>query len=224
MKKGIKAAAHLHERVPAGWYFKSMKPDFSKWYWYPQWAWHSLRFLNVAKLIEPTGGKILDIGCADGVFTKVVLDKSNAENVIGIDVLEESIDWAKKHWRKEKRMEFEVADGHKLNFKSSSFDTATALEVLEHVAEPEKVLREIYRILKPGGYAVFLVPSDSLLFKTLWYNFWTKTRGSIWDHTHIQSYADNNLVRIAKKSGFKIEKNKKFILGMLQVVKVRKEK
>ena len=224
MKKGIKAAAHLHERVPAGWYFKSLKVNPTKWYWYPQWAWHNLRFMNVAGLVEPTGGVVLDVGCADGVFTKVVLDKSKAERVVGVDVLKDSIDWAEKHWKKEKRMEFMVADGHKLPFKGAAFNAAFALEVLEHVADPGKVLKEIFRVLKPGGYAVFLVPSDSFLFKTLWYNFWTKTRGSVWDDTHIQSYTDNNLIKLAKKAGFRIEKNKKFILGMLQVVKVRKNK
>ena len=222
MKKGVKAAAHLHERAPPGWYFKSLQTNPAKWYWYPQWAWHNLRFINVAKMIEPATGTILDIGSADGMFTKVILDKSQAKKVIGVDVLEDSVGWANKHWRKENRMDFRVADGHKLPFKNSSFDAVFALEVLEHVAEPEKVLREIYRVLKPQGYAVFLVPSDSLLFKTLWYNFWTKTRGNVWDNTHIQSYADNNLVRVAKRAGFKIEKNKKFILGMLQVIKVRK--
>lgn len=224
MKKGVDAAAHLHERVPPGWYFKSLQTNPSKWYWYPQWVWHNLRFINVAKLVEPTGGVVLDIGCADGIFTKVVLDKSNAEKVIGIDVLKDSIDWAKMHWKKEKKMEFMVADGHKLPFKGLPFNAVFALEVLEHVADSGRVLKEIYRVLKPGGYAIFLVPSDSFLFKTLWYNFWTKTRGSIWNDTHIQSYADNNLIRLAKKAGFKIEKNKKFILGMLQVVKVRKNK
>lgn len=222
MKRGVKAAAHLHERVPAGWYFKSLKVNPAKWYWYPQWTWHNLRFFHVANLVEPNGGKILDIGSADGVFTKVVLDKSNAEKAIGVDVLKESVDWARNHWKKEKRMEFMVADGHKLPFKAGSFDAVFALEVLEHVSDPGKVLKEIFRVLKNRGYAVFLVPSDSLLFKTLWNNFWTKTRGSIWHNTHIQSYADNNLIKMAKDAGFKIEENKKFILGMLQVVKVRK--
>lgn len=224
MKKGIKAAAHLHERVPPGWYFSSLRPNLSKWYWYPQWIWHNWRFKEVGKLIEPSGGTVLDIGCADGVFTKVILEKSNAEKVVAIDVLKESIDWAKKHWREEKRVEFKVADGHKLPFKNKIFDAAFALEVLEHMAEPGKVLREVSRVLKPKGYAVFLVPSDSPLFKVLWNNFWTKTRGSVWDDTHIQSYANDNLVKLCKEAGFKVEKDKKFILGMLQVIKVRKNK
>ncbi|KKS10939.1 MAG: hypothetical protein UU67_C0091G0005, partial [Candidatus Daviesbacteria bacterium GW2011_GWB1_41_5] len=38
-------------------------------------------------MIEPAGGKILDIGSADGTFTKVIIEKSKATKVVGIDVL-----------------------------------------------------------------------------------------------------------------------------------------
>lgn len=171
-------------------------------------------------MIEPTGGKILDIGCADGVFSRVILEKSKAKEVIGIDVLKASVDWAKRHWQ-DKRMKFMVADAHKLPFESSIFDAVVALEVLEHVASPRKVLAEVKRVLKKGGYAVFLVPSDNFLFKFIWF-FWTKSRGKIWDETHIQTYSNNYLSRISKESGFVVEKEKRFILGMLQALKVRK--
>jgi hypothetical protein len=66
------------------------------------------------------------------------------------------------------------------------------------------------------------VPTDSLLFRTLWENIWLKTRGKIWDETHIQTYRDDTLVKLSKKVGFKLVVNKKFILGMLQAIKLRK--
>ena len=175
----------------------------------------------MGKLIEPAGGKLLDVGCADGVFTKVILEKSRAEEVIGIDVLKASVEWAKNHW-KDKRLKFVVADAHKLPFANATFGGAVALEVLEHVSSPEKVLKEIKRVLKPGGYAVFLVPTDNFLFKFIWF-FWTKSRGKIWDDTHIQTYSNNYLPRLSRKVGFEVEKDNKFILGMLQAVKVRKK-
>lgn len=214
MKKGIKAAAGLHQNVPPDWYHRSIRENLLQRYW------HKRRFQEVGKLIEPKSGRILDIGSADGVFTKVILDKSKAEEVVGIDVLKKSIDWSKRHW-KDKRLKFLVADAHKLPFASASFDGAVALEVLEHVASPEKVLGEIKRVLRPGGYAVFLVPTDNFLFKFIWF-FWTKSRGKIWNDTHIQTYSNNYLPRLSRKVGFEVERDKRFILGMLQAVKVRK--
>lgn len=208
----------MHEHVPPDWYWQSLRVDPFQRYW------HKRRFEEISKLINPIkGGKVLDVGCADGVFSKVILDKTKAEELIGIDVVKTSIAWAKKHWRKSKKMKFMVGDAENLDFKSNTFDAVFCFEVLEHVHNPEKVLQEFKRVMKKGGYGVFLVPSDSLLFRTIWFlwlNFYP--RGWVWKETHIQTYRNNYLPKMCKKAGFKIEKEKKFNLGMLHAVKVRK--
>jgi ubiquinone/menaquinone biosynthesis C-methylase UbiE len=211
-----KTAAELHEDVPPGWYFESIKINILQRYW------HKKRFEEVGKLIEPVGGKILDIGCADGTFTKVILDKSKAQKIIAIDVLKDSIKWAERHWKRNKKMKFMVGDAHNLKFGANSFDAVFALEILEHVFDPIKVFKEIKRVLKKGGYAIFLVPTDSILFNIVWF-FWTKYRGKIWKDTHIHTYKRNYLTQLLEEQGFVEEENSKFILGMLQVVKVRKK-
>lgn len=73
----------------------------------------------------------------------MILDKTNTSKVVGVDVLARSVQWAKKHWGKNQRLKFMVADAHSLPFKAGRFDAVIALEVLEHVYEPEKVLKEI---------------------------------------------------------------------------------
>lgn len=207
-------AVKLHENVPPDWYFRSIKENILQRYW------HKRRFEEVSKLIEKTDGKILDIGCADGVFTKVIFEKAKPQKIIGVDILPKSVTWAKKHWKNPK-MEFTAADAENLKYKSNTFDAVFILEVLEHVNDPQKVLFDVKRILKKNGYAIFLVPTDSSLFRIIWF-FWTKFRGKIWKETHIQTYRNNYLARICKKAGFKIEEDRKFLLGMLQTVKVRK--
>lgn len=219
MKKidtSTQSAAHLHENVPPDWYHNSMKVNAGQKYW------HTRRFDEVGKLMEPVDGQVLDIGCADGVFTNVILKKTKAKKVIGIDVLKSSIDWAKNHWKKNKKLTFSVGNAHELKYKSNTFSAVFALEVLEHVPEPLKVFKETKRVLKPGGYSVFLVPSDNRLFKVIWF-FWTKFwRGRIWDDCHIQSYTDHGLAKLVAKSGLVVEEDKTFLLGMLNVVKARK--
>ena len=212
-----KSAFDLHKNVPPDWYYRSVNTgnNFVRKYV------HLNRFKEVGSIIEPTGGKILDIGSADGVFTKVILDKSNAEQIIGIDVLKSSVDWANKHW-KDPRMKFMVADAHKLPFQRNSFDAVFALEVLEHVFEPVKVLQDVKRVLKKNGYAIFLVPAETLLFKLVWY-FWTKyTASRIWKETHVHAYSGDFLSKLVKALGYKMEVDKKIIFGTLHLIKVRK--
>lgn len=217
MKTTTKDAAELHKNVPPNWYHQSIRINAG------QKFWHETRFKEVGKIIEKVDGKILDIGCADGVFTNVILKNSGASEVIGIDVLKSSVDWAKNHWKKNKKLKFKVGNAHDLKFANNTFSTVFALEVLEHVPEPLKVMKEVKRVLKKGGYGVFLVPSDNTLFKIIWY-FWTKFwRGKIWDDCHIQSYSDDGLARVCEKAGLVVELDKYFLLGMLNVIKVRKK-
>ena len=212
-----------NRKTPPDWYFESIKIDPL------QRCWHKRRFFEVSKVIESVGGKVLDVGSADGTFSKVILDKSKANKLIGMEVLKGSVDWANKHWKKhpaaagQVKMKFMVGDAHKLEFEANSFDAVFILEVLEHVENPAKVLSGVNRILKKGGYGVFLVPSDNFLFKLVWY-LWLKfyPRGWVWKDTHIQTFRDNYLTKIVKQAGLKVEVDKKFNLGMLHLVKARK--
>jgi ubiquinone/menaquinone biosynthesis C-methylase UbiE len=209
-------AVELHENVPANWYYQSLKVDIFQRYW------HKRRFEEVNKISEPAT-KVLDIGCADGMFSKVILDSTEASSLIGMDVIKTSIDWAKKHWKKNGKMKFMVGDAQELKFKSNEFDAVYIMEVLEHVEDPLKVLLEVKRVLKKNGFGVFLVPSDNNLFKIVWWLWITfYPRGWVWKDTHIQTYRGNFLPTLCKKAGFRVEVDKKFHLKMLHLVKVRK--
>ena len=210
----INSAAKLHESVPADWYYRSIKENLIQRYV------HTRRFKEVSKLIEPNGGKILDIGSADGMFTSIIAKKSKADEVIGIDVLKKSVDWANKHW-KNSVMKFYVGDAENLKFKKESFDAVVALEVLEHVQKPVKVLNNVKGLLKKNGYAVFLVPAETFLFQFIWF-FWVRTKGKVWSDTHINIFKNNGLTKLCKKVGFKIVEDKKIIFGTLHLIKVKK--
>lgn len=201
---------------PANWYDQSIRVDPL------QRFWHRRRFAEVSHIITPAGGKVLDIGCNDGTFSKVIFEKTKARKLIGIDTDFKSITWANKH-KGGKAIEFLVGDASRLNFRNDSFEAVFCLEVLEHVKDPLKVLKEIRRVMKSSGYGVLLVPSDSFLFRLVWF-LWLKfyPRGWVWRGTHIQSFRNNYLPRLCQEAGFKIEINKKFNLGMLHLVKVRK--
>jgi len=211
----LSEAAVIHRNVPPDWYERGIEKNSG------QRFWHFRRFAEVGKLIEPTGGKILDIGSADGTFTKVILDHSRADLVLGVDVLPASVAFAKKKFAKNKKLRFQVANAEKLPFKKEEFDAVFCLEVLEHLFAPEKTLLEVKRVLKKNGYAIFLVPTENIPFKIIWF-FWENTWGWIWKGTHVQKFTKRELIRIVRKVGFKICTDKKFLLGMLEAIKAKK--
>lgn len=54
-------------------------------------------------------------------------------------------------------------DGCKMQLEDSSFDTVLNIQVLEHVFEPIKMVQEVSRVLKPDGYAIFLIPQTGVI-------------------------------------------------------------
>lgn len=211
-------AASLHHNVPPGWYARSIKENLL------QRFWHKRRFKEVSRLVKKTDGKILDIGSADGTFTKIILDHSGASKIIGIDVLKNSVSYARRRFARSKRLSFKVADAHNLPFPDKHFATVFCLETMEHVENPARVVLEIKRVLKDDGHIVVLVPSENWLFRFIVWPLWLLGRGKIWRGTHLHQFTGDQIVDILRDGGFKIDTNHKFLLGMLQAVKARKKK
>lgn len=92
--------------------------------------------------------RCLDVGCGDQRYARFV----PAEEYIAIDV-EES--WANRH---PTRPDFWF-DGRHIPFEDSSFDLILCTEVLEHAEDPGQLVREMSRVLQPGGMLFVTVPS-----------------------------------------------------------------
>lgn len=93
-------------------------------------------------------GTFLDVGCGRMPYKSLIINgPSRVEQYIGADV-EGSL-----HGTPDL-----IFDGRELPLESSSIDSAMATEVLEHCAEPGRILAEINRVLKPGGFFFYTVP------------------------------------------------------------------
>jgi len=92
-------------------------------------------------------GKLLDIGCAEKPYEKMT--KSYITQYIGVDHKETFHD-------KSNIDRFGTA--YDIPAKDGEFDTALCTAVLEHLEEPDKAIKEVNRILKKAGYAIYTVP------------------------------------------------------------------
>lgn len=210
-KSDIKNYAIL-KQVPVDYYFKGVENNsFQKF-------WHERKWSVLKELLNGGSGKLLDLGCSDGTTTYNISRVSPKLKVTGLDLYKEAIDFAKTKYE---NINFIFADAHKLPFKSGTFNYVTAIEILEHLQNPDEALKEIKRVLKPNGTLIIGQDTDSLLFKTIWW-FWGKTKGSVWQNSHISSIAPDKLIKKIKKAGFKIESVEYINLMMEVFIKAKK--
>ena len=88
---------------------------------------------------------ILDVGCGEGVLTQKWAERLGDGRIVGIDLEDPKL---QAEWEKRSRpnLDLRVEEATSLSFGDGEFDMATAIEVLEHVPEPERTLSEMARV------------------------------------------------------------------------------
>ncbi len=112
------------------------------------------------------GKKVLDLGCGGG-FASEEMTRRGA-SVVGVDPAGELLGVAKLHAEKQgMSIDYRQGSGEKIPAPDASFDVVVCVDVLEHVADLNKVLFEVNRVLKPGG--LFLYDTiNRTVFSFLW--------------------------------------------------------
>ncbi len=108
--------------------------------------------------------KVLDLGCGPGVSTFAMAERLGPRaELVGIDLARKMIARARRHQRRRfgllENVRFERADAARMPFVDASFDLALGHSFLYLVADQPAVLREVLRVLRPGGALVLLEPS-----------------------------------------------------------------
>ena len=104
------------------------------------------------------GGRLLDIGCGNGAQTAFFID--DFSYTVGVDVQHTPMA------ESEVKADWVAAAAENLPFPNNTFDAVITFEVLEHVVDPVQMVKELYRVLKPGGQVVLSVPNKWWIFET----------------------------------------------------------
>jgi 2-polyprenyl-3-methyl-5-hydroxy-6-metoxy-1,4-benzoquinol methylase len=101
----------------------------------------------------------LDLGCGEGVLTERFAERLGAGRVVGVDLEDPKLraEWAR---RARPNLEFRALAGPDLPFGDGEFDIACAIEVLEHVPDPEHILAEMVRVAR--RHVLVSVPREPL--------------------------------------------------------------
>lgn len=150
----------------------------------------------------PKSSKILDAGCGINAWpTRGMRKKYTIE---GIDGELDAVNFCKKHYSGK----YIHGDLYKMPYKNNSFDAVTMREVIEHFIKPEIAVKEVYRILKPGGVFVLTTPNyDSVKLKVI-ENTYNRFFGG-----HCKPYRDD-----VHPSKFKQKTLKKLIMKYFKVL------
>jgi len=102
------------------------------------------------------GRRVLEVGCGAG--TDLIRFARHGARATGIDLAPSSIELAAQNFALEKlSAALAVADGEALPFRDGSFDLVYAHGVVQYTANPQALVDECYRVLQPGGTAIFQV-------------------------------------------------------------------
>ncbi len=101
----------------------------------------------------PAAARVLDVGCGTGEISARIARHFADVRVTGIDVLEGPLNVARTRYRDvAARLDFQVGDAFHLAFADASFDLAVCRHMLQAVPDADRVLTELRRVTRPGGW------------------------------------------------------------------------
>lgn len=174
MVLGLRTACIL--RTPAMGFVYIETPSMNRIDWvlkdivqpsgYVQWEYFSRQRLlarEIASASDGTSLRVLDIGCGHGALTLTLAESASFE-VVAVDVLASRLSSVRAKMRNRDpnaavHVRILLADGEALPFRDHAFDVVVATEVLEHLDEPERMLREARRVVRPGGRFFVTTPN-----------------------------------------------------------------
>jgi SAM-dependent methyltransferase len=157
---------------------------------------------------------LLDVGCGEGVLTQQWAQRLGDERrVVGIDLDDPALhaEWAK---RTAPNLSYRVMKAENLPFADAEFDTATAIEVLEHVPDPEHTVAEMARVAQ--RWLLVSVPREPL-----WRGL-NMARGAYWKDLgntpgHVNHWSKRSFVALLSRHGEVVQARSPFPWTMLLV-------
>lgn len=169
---------------------------------------------TILDLVEPSMLKICEFGCGGGALAAAIRAK-NPESIhyVGLEMDEDAILRAKPFldlaiqcnldlipsWDANEVISQALPNGH--------FDCVIFGDVLEHLREPENVLRQAVAKVKPGGVVIACIPNVQhwTVFANLVLGSWPQMDAGIFDRTHIRWFAFRDMVNLLNNVGLSIE-------------------
>ncbi|HKV36688.1 MAG TPA: class I SAM-dependent methyltransferase [Pyrinomonadaceae bacterium] len=201
---GVKNELEIVCCVPCGTIYTPYSPWYSSTYFYlgyylkddevetPPFVQQRLEEITAEFAPYRKSNRLLDLGCGAGGLLQAA--RKHGWNAQGLDVSSHAADHVRE-------LGFEVFEGelHQAAYPAGQFDVVTAAELLEHIAEPRALLREVARILRPGGLFWTTTPHARGISARMLGLKWR----CIWPPEHLQLFSIRGLKALLRESGFR---------------------
>ncbi len=145
---------------------------------------HIARY-ELARRLVAGGDVVLDASCGLGYGAAILCEGTGVARVIGVDISRYAVEYAEASYGVPGRVSFRLGDATDLGFlDDGSVDLVVSFETLEHLREPQRLLAEARRVLRPGGRIIVSVPND-----------WTDETGRDPSRHHLHEYDWTKLSR-----------------------------
>jgi len=167
------------------------------------WSYYEDQRPDIQELLDPSGLRILDVGCASGALA-AVLKQRGAAHVAGIELDPDAAATARE--RIDELVEGSALDGE-LPWEAASFDGVIFADVLEHLPDAERALDRFVPLVARGGRVVISVPNSrfwSVLLRLIT-DRWEYTSHGVRDRTHLRIFTRRSLLRMLDDHGLRLE-------------------
>lgn len=168
------------------------------------WWYRERRILLARDIVGMTPGVALDIGAAGGGNTRVLRGAGWLSMALEYGATGAQI-------ASERGLSVLRADATALPCANDAMDLVVALDVLEHIDDDDAAVREIHRVLRPGGVALIAVPVDPRL--------WSAHDEAV---GHVRRYTRSELLDLFNRNGFVIERARSWNVLLRPVVALRR--
>lgn len=155
----------------------------------------NLEFLTEIDLLRPDD-RILEIGCGIG---SIVFELSRkGYDITGTDISREAIDYGLKKYGD---IKLQVQPAEILSYENSTFDVVLSFDLFEHIAQIDRHVSEVFRVLIAGGYYLFQTPNkySNIIFETL------STKSLRWRRAHPSLHTPKQLKQRLAEHGFEVQ-------------------
>jgi ubiquinone/menaquinone biosynthesis C-methylase UbiE len=176
----------------------------------------------IARYLDGVEGKrLLDAGCGIGFFSEVA--RAKGASVVSLDFSPSALRVYRR--RRGDGPSLLAGSVEELPFADSSLDYAMAIDVIEHLYRPDRLLAELHRVVRPGGRVIVETDNDATFFTKKGFrrvNHWLQSKTSLGKRLeriraevpssslHVQTFDLRSLRRALAKAGFRVVRSETF--------------